>query len=285
VQSRRFEITEETRVHSLFGSPVKHSLSPIIFNNTFQKLSLNRAYLPFEVGKNQLKNAVEAARTLGFDGFNVTMPHKTRILDFVDQLDDVAKKGGTVNTVAKVGRKLVGYSTDGEGALRAIKSYGFEPDDKNILLIGAGGSARAVVQRLSTRHNSIRLLNRSSDKAKRVVENLNGRGRVSYGKLTRNNLEASIPGTSLLVNATPLQTTKILSELAIPPQSLRGVDWVFDLAYDELSEPLPTRNGRISPLEMLVQQAALSFEIWLGKPAPFALMRSSLIDHLGGDWK
>jgi shikimate dehydrogenase len=272
-------------VHSLFGSPVEHSLSPVIFNSTFQKLSLNRSYLPFEIGKNQLRKAVEAARTLGFDGFNVTMPHKTSILELVDRLDDVAKKGGTVNTVARVGQKLVGYSTDGEGALRAIRSYGFEPGDKNILVIGAGGAARAIVQRLSGRHNSIRILNRSSDKAKRVAENLSGRGRVSYGKLTKKNFEASIPGTNLLVNATPLQTTKILSELAIQPQSLRDIDWVFDLAYDELSDPIPTRRGRISPLEMLVHQAALSFEIWFEKPAPFALMRSALTDHLGRDWK
>lgn len=278
-------ITEETRVLSLFGSPVDHSLSPVIFNSIFQKLSLNRTYLPFEVRETQLENAVTAARTLGFDGFNVTMPHKTRILDLVDRLDDVAKKGGTVNTVAKVGRDLVGYSTDGEGAFRAIKSYGFEPGDRNILVIGAGGAARALVQRLSTRHNSVRILNRSYDQAKSIVENLDGRRRITYEKLTRKNFEDSIPGTNLLVNATPLQTTKILTQLDLPPQSLKHIDWVFDLAYDESSEPVPTKRGWINPLEMLVQQAALSFEIWLGKPAPFALMRSSLMDHLGRDWK
>lgn len=278
-------ITGETRVLSLFGSPVEHSLSPVIFNTTFQKLSLSRAYLPFDVGETQLESAVVAARALGFDGFNVTMPHKTRILDFVDRLDDVAKKGGTVNTVARVGRSLVGYSTDGEGAFRAIKSYGFEPGDKNILVIGAGGAARALVERLSTRHNSVRILNRSSDNAKRIAENLDARRRITYGKLTRKNLEDSIHETNLLVNATPLQATKILAQLDIPPQSLNHIDWVFDLAYDRSSEPAPTKRGRISPLEMLLQQAALSFEIWFGKPPPFALMRSSLIDHLGQDWK
>jgi shikimate dehydrogenase len=278
-------MTGEPRLLSLFGSPVQHSLSPVIFNTTFQKLSLNRAYLPFDVKKNQLKNAVEAARTLGFDGFNVTMPHKTTILELVDRLDDGAKKGGTVNTVARAGQRLVGYSTDGEGAFRAIKSYGFDPEDKNILVIGAGGAARAVVQRLSARHNSMRILNRSLDKGKRVAEDLNGRGAVSYGKLTKKNLETSIPGTNLLVNATPLQTTRILAKLSIQPQTLRDVDWVFDLAYDESSDPLPTRRGRISPLEMLLHQAALSFEIWLGKSAPLDLMRSSLTDHLGRNWK
>lgn len=283
--SRRLNLTGETKVHSLFGSPVEHSLSPVIFNTTFQKLSLNRAYLPFNVSKNQLKHAVQAALTLGFDGFNVTMPHKTRILELVDRLDNVAKEAGTVNTVARVGQRLVGYSTDGEGALRAIKSYGFEPEDKNILVIGAGGAARAVVRSVSARHNSIRILNRSLDRAKRVAEDLDGRGRVSYARLTKKNLETWIPDTNLLVNATPLQTTKILADLGVQPQSLRNIDWVFDLAYDESSRPLPTKQGRISPLEMLLQQAALSFEIWLQKPAPLALMRSSLTDHLGRDWK
>ena len=81
-------IKGNTRVHSLYGSPVAHSLSPVIFNTTFEKLSLNRAYMPFEVSKDNLKNAVEAARTLGFDGFNVTMPHKTSIIETLDQLDD-----------------------------------------------------------------------------------------------------------------------------------------------------------------------------------------------------
>ncbi|HVH15010.1 MAG TPA: shikimate dehydrogenase [Candidatus Angelobacter sp.] len=269
----------------MFGSSVEHSLSPVIFNTTFQKLALNRAYLPFNVSKNQLKPAVEAALTLGFDGFNVTMPHKTSMLELVDQVDDVAEKGGTVNTVARVGQRLVGYSTDGEGALRAIKSYGFEPDDKNILVIGAGGAARAIVQSVSARHNSIRILNRSLSRAKRVAEHLDGRGRVSYARLTKKNLETSILDTNLLVNATPLQATKILADLRVQPQSLRNIDWVFDLAYDESSPPLPTKHGRISPLEMLLHQAALSYEIWLGKPAPLALMRSSLTDHLGRDWK
>jgi shikimate dehydrogenase len=275
----------ETRVHALFGSPIDHSLSPVIFNTAFQTQSLNRTYVPFEIGKNELKHAIEAARTLGFEGFNVTMPHKTTILPLLDRLDDTAKKGGTVNTVARSRRKLVGYSTDGEGALRAIRSYGFEPEDKQILVIGAGGAARAVVQRLSARSNSVRILNRSPSRAKRLAENIDGQGRISYEKLTRKNVEDSIPGTNLLVNATPLQTTKILSRLALPLSLLNDTDWVFDLSYDKFSEPVPTKYGRISPMEMLVHQAALSYEIWLGKPAPLALMRSALTNHLGRDWR
>jgi shikimate dehydrogenase len=275
----------KAKIHSLFGSRVEHSLSPLIFNTTFQKLSLNRAYLPFRVNKSRLEDAVDAARVLDFAGFNVTMPHKTKILEFLDGLDSTAKEGGTVNTVAKVGQKLIGHTTDGEGAFRAIKSYGFEPDNKSILIIGAGGASRAIVHRLSTRNNSVRILNRSIDKAKRVAENLSGRRRVSFGELNRKNLKASISGTDLLINATPLQTTKIIAQLSIPPGILKDTDWVFDLAYDKFIESVPTDHGRMSPLEMLVHQAALSFEIWLGKPAPFDVMRSALVNHLGRDWK
>src|SRR4029077_13598523 len=121
-------IKGDTRVYSLYGSPVSHSLSPVIFNTTFEKLSLNRTYVPFEVSKDKLKDAVEAARTLEFDGFNVTMPHKTKILDMLDRLDGSTEKIGSVNTVARTKRVLVGSNSDGEGAIRAIRSYGFEPD-------------------------------------------------------------------------------------------------------------------------------------------------------------
>src|SRR5205807_4832410 len=115
-------IKGDTRVHSIYGSPVAHSLSPVIFNTTFEKLSLNRAYVPFEVSKDNLKQAVEAARILGFDGFNVTMPHKTAILEMLDRLDKNAEKRGAVNTVAVTKNGLAGYNTEGQGAVMALGS-------------------------------------------------------------------------------------------------------------------------------------------------------------------
>ena len=278
-------IKGDTRVHSIYGSPVAHSLSPVIFNTTFEKLSLNRAYVPFEVSRDNLKRAVEAARTLEFDGFNVSMPHKTAILEMLDRLDDGAEKSGSVNTVVRTKSGLVGYNTDGEGAVRALRSYGFEPTNKRIVVLGAGGAAQALVHRFSTENNTIKILNRTLDKARELADNATGLGRVSYGELTRNRLENCLHATDLLVNATPIRTTTLVSQLKIPLNRLKDTDWVFDLAYDKPSEPIPARLGTISPLEMLVHQAALSYEIWLNEPAPFTLMRSSLVDHLGKDWK
>ena len=278
-------IKGDTRVHSIYGSPVAHSLSPVIFNTTFEKLSLNRAYIPFEVSKDKLNFAVEAARTLGFDGFNVTMPHKTAILEMLDGLDENAKKSGSVNTVVRTKSGLVGYNTDGEGAVRALRSYGFEPANKRIVMIGAGGAAQALVHRFSTENNTIKILNRTLDKARELADNTTGTVRISYAELTKENLENGLRDTDLLVNATPIRTSTFASQLEIPSNRLKDVEWVFDLAYDKPTEPVQVGRGTISPLEMLVHQAALSYETWLNEPAPFALMRSSLVDYLGKDWK
>src|SRR3989441_12327086 len=278
-------IKGDTRVHSLYGSPVAHSLSPVIFNTTFEKLSLNRTYVPFEVSKDDLKNAVEAARTLGFDGFNVTMPHKTTILDMLDRIDQEAEKSGAVNTVARTKSGLVGYNTEGEGAVRALRSYGFEPSDKRIMVLGAGGTAQALIHRLARENNTIKILNRTLDRARELADNAPGPSRISYEELTKNSLENCLHDTDLLVNATPVPTSALASQLKIPIDMLRETSWVFDLAYNQPVERLPARLGMISPLEMLVQQAALSYEIWLSGTAPFALIRSSLVDYLGGDWK
>src|SRR5712692_2881990 len=278
-------IKGDTRVYSIYGSPVAHSLSPVIFNRTFEKLSLNRAYIPFEVSGDNVKRAVEAARTLGFDGFNVTMPHKTAILGMLNGLDENAKKIGSVNTVVRTKKGLVGYNTDGQGAVRALRSYGFDPSNKLIVVLGAGGAANALVHGLSTENNTIKIINRTLDKARGLAGNATGPGRISYEELTKNSLEKNLQDTDLLVNATPLRTSTLLSRLKIPLNRVKDTGWVFDLAYDKPSEPIPAGRGTISPLEMLVHQAALSYEIWLNEPAPFALMRSSLVDYLGGDWK
>jgi len=278
-------IKSDTKVHSLYGSPIAHSLSPVIFNTIFQKLSLNRAYVPFDVSKDNLKQAVEAARILGFDGFNVTMPHKTAILEMLDRLDENAEKSRAVNTVAMTKNGLVGYNTDGEGAIRALRSYGFEPNNRRILVLGAGGAAQAIVHRLSGENNTIRILNRTLGKARRVADNATGPGRVSYGQLAKSSLEKGMEDADLLVNTTPIRTSTLVSQLKIPVNIVRDAGSVFDFAYDTPAEPVPIGRGTISPLEMLVYQAALSYEIWLNETAPVDLMRSSLVDYLGKDWR
>ena len=211
------------------------------------------------------------------------MPHKTAIVEMLDRLDKNAEKSGAVNTVATTKNGLVGYNTDGEGAIRALRSYGFEPNNKRILVLGAGGAAQAIVHRLSSENNTVRILNRTLGKARQLADNATGTSRISYGELAKSSLEKGMEDADLLVNATPIRTSTLISQLKI--NRVKDTGWVFDLAYDKPGEPVPIGRGTISPLEMLVHQAALSYEIWLNETAPVDLMRSSLADHLGKDWR
>lgn len=262
-----------------------HSLSPVIFNTTFQKLSLNITYIPFEVSKEKLGQALDAARTLEFDGFNVTMPLKTAIPRMLDALDKSALETGAVNTVIRTSNGLVGHNTDGEGALRALESYGFEPVGKRIDVIGSGGAAQALVHRFATRKNTIRVLNRTMDNARKLIETIAGKNEITYNQLDKQNLQKSLEETDLLVNATPLSTMSLLPLYDISLNNARDLPWVFDLSYDKQVDLMPSPTKTVSPLEMLLQQAALSYEIWLMDKAPLSLMRSSLVDYLGMDWK
>ena len=278
-------IDGKTKVHCLYGYPVTHSLSPIIFNNTFEKKDLNRTYLAFAVHPENLTRAVEAARSLGFEGFNVTMPHKTRIVEMMNELDGPARETGSVNTVSKTPRGLVGHNTDGQGAVRAIKAYRFNLKSCRALVLGSGGAARSIIRTLSREVAQISILSRDPDKARKIADSTKGRSKIEHEGLTKSSFENSVRDAQLLVNATPVQTLSLLRDLKADPAKLTSGLWVFDLAYDHPLEPLPVGVTRISPLEMLVQQAALSYEIWMGEPAPFEVMRSALVQHVGKDWK
>ncbi|MBO0888861.1 shikimate dehydrogenase [Candidatus Bathyarchaeota archaeon] len=277
-------IPDDSRVYCLYGFPVSHSLSPVIFNHTFEKVGINGNYLAFPVKPENLKDAVSAARALNFSGFNVTMPHKTRIVELIDEVEPSARKIGCVNTVTSNSNGLVGHNTDGEGAARAIRAYGFDPKDKRLLLLGAGGSSRAIAQTLAP-ESDITVLSRNLEQARKIVDSTKGNGRVSYGHLTKGRFEESVTTSNLLINATPVQTVSLLKTLGSSAEKLPLGTWVFDLAYDRPLEKLPEGRRRISPLEMLVQQAALSYEIWMQRPSPFQLMRSILVQHMGQDWK
>ncbi len=274
----------ETRFYSLYGQPVSHSLSPLMFNTTFEKLGFNRAYVAFDVSPNRLGSAVDAARSLGFEGFNVTMPHKTTISPFLDKIENGAEEIGSVNTVVRTGRRLKGYNTDGDGALRALRAYGFEPQGQKVLVIGAGGAARAITHSLARKADEIRVLDRNAKKARSITDRLDGTAKALHGALSKKKFQQNLDGATLLVNATPVRTSGLVERLDLLPTVLPRNLWIFDLAYD----PRPggkIGKKRIHPLEMLVQQAALSYELWLGEKAPLELMRSILVEHNGADWK
>lgn len=274
----------ETKLHALYGFPVGHSMSPIIFNTTFAKMNINRTYVAFPVRLDNLKEAVDAARVLDFQGFNVTMPHKTRIVELLDDLENTAIEAGSVNTVSRTPRGFIGHNTDGRGAMQAIRSYGFTLRNQHVLVVGAGGAARSIVRTLANEAN-VTVLSRDPNKARDIAERAKGKGKVSTGKLTRSSFEQTIATSDLIIDATPVPTVDLVRSMGLEGSDLPSSLWVFDLAYDKPLETLPHGIKRISPLEMLIQQATLSYEIWMKTQAPVELMRSVLVEHIGSDWK
>ncbi|MEM0314422.1 MAG: shikimate dehydrogenase, partial [Candidatus Bathyarchaeia archaeon] len=154
----------------VIGDPIEHSLSPIMHNAAFKHLGLNAVYVAFNVKRENLEGAVKGVRSLGIAGVNVTMPHKTAIISHLDEVDQEARFVEAVNTVLNIEGRLVGFNTDGVGALRALKENGLDPKGKKILLLGAGGAGKAIAFQLAREAEELRILNRNGYKAKQLAD-------------------------------------------------------------------------------------------------------------------
>jgi len=255
-----------------------------MFNRTFEKEGLNCKYISLEITNEQLRAAVEAARLLGFAGLNITSPHKVGIVSLLDKVSIEVEEIGSVNTVVRSAKGLEGYNTDGEGAVRALRVHGFELRGSKVLVIGAGGAARSIVHSFSSEADEIIILNRTLERAQAVADKTKGIAKTSAGSLSRNEFEKNFRRAGLIVNATPIQTSRLVGTFGIFSTAPSHSPWIFDLSYDgEQKRNPPVR--RIHPLELLVQQAALSYELWFGHDARIELMRSILIEHNRADWK
>ncbi|MEM3041888.1 MAG: shikimate dehydrogenase, partial [Nitrososphaerota archaeon] len=138
------KITGETKLYGLIGYPVKHSLSPVMQNAAFEACGLNSVYIPLRVPPSSLKDAVDGLRAIDIGGFNVTIPHKVSVIRCLDGLDPSAAMLGAVNTVVNRNGKLIGYNTDGAGALEALRKANVNVEGLNVVILGAGGAARAI---------------------------------------------------------------------------------------------------------------------------------------------
>ena len=137
-------ISGKTRVCGIIGDPVEHSLSPVMHNTAFEELNLDFVYVAFRVRREELREAVIGARSLDLHGLNVTMPHKNAVMRYLDEIDSTTMSVGAVNTILNDEVRLVGYNTDGVGALKALKETGITTKGKKLLLLGAGGAGKAI---------------------------------------------------------------------------------------------------------------------------------------------
>lgn len=268
----------------LVGSATETSLSPLIHNASFNYLGLDFYYLRLET--EDLAELVERAKNLGLGGFNVTMPYKIEIIKFLDQLDDVAKSVGAVNTVVNREGRLIGYNTDVLGALshlhQHLQTAGLKPEQylpgKLAVIIGAGGAARAIAFCLKREKCRVIIVNRTLSRAKSLAEEF----KLEYASFA--DLRELQP--QILVNTTPLGSADLIHLSPIDPSILQPKMIVWELVYNPVRTKLLQEAEKrgcltVDGLGMLVHQGAASFELWTGKKAPVHLMFEVAKKYLG----
>ena len=279
----RGKIGNRTGVVGILGHPVGHSLSPRMHNAAFSAQGVDMVYLAFDVPPERLSEAVMGLRALSFRGANVTIPHKETIAGLLDEVEATARRIGSVNTVVNEQGRLLGYNTDKGGFAAAL--HGIRPGGAAGLtcyVAGAGGAARAVVAALMEEGaGEILVYNRTFERAAALCVQAASWGNTPCIPVAEEDAAAGAAAADLLVNATSVGLTSSVKESAIPVDILHSQHTVVDLVYG----PSPTALVReakargasaIDGKEMLVMQAAGSYELWTGRRAPIDVMRRSI---------
>ncbi len=279
-----------TTLVGVIGYPVEHSLSPPMHNAAFRELGLDWAYVAFKVEPTQVEAALRGVVALGMAGINVTIPHKEAAAMLVDEVDDVAGALGSVNTIRNVGGVLTGTSTDGPGFVRAVEETGATITGQAAVLLGAGGSARAVAYALAQAGvSALTIAARRVPKAEEVAARVEQHTplRVASVDLHSDAARDAVRAADLVVDATSVGMYPNLDvPPVIPAEWLRPGQLVCDLTYNPRDTVLlqAARAAGAATLDgtgMLVHQGAIAWEIWTGRPAPVAVMRQALLAALG----
>lgn len=281
-----------TLLISLIATPIRHSLSPTMHNEAFAKLGLDYAYLAFEVGNEELKDAVQGIRALGIRGSNVSMPNKQAIIPHLDELSPAAKLVGAVNTVTNKDGKghLVGYNTDGTGAMRALKEEGVEVKDQIVTMTGAGGAGTAIaIQAALDGVKELRIFNindqhfaTAQETMKKINENTDCVATVT-DLADQAAFKKSIAESTIYIDATgvgmkPLQEESLIND----PEVIRPDLVIFDVVYIPKETKLlkfARENGAkktINGLGMMLYQGAEAFKHFTGEEMPVEYIRELL---------
>lgn len=264
------EINGYTRLCGLIGNPVEHTLSPAIHNTLAERLGHNLVYVPFCVEQGRLQAAVEGAYGLNILGMNVTVPYKSDVVPYLKEIDALADKIGAVNTLVRVQGGYKGYNTDILGLYRAMSSEGICLEEENVVLLGAGGVARAVAFLCAEKGaKKVYLLNRSIDKAQAVAEEVNkafGRDVIcpmkmdDYGKLPEEKMLA-IQGTS--VGLHPDAERAVIEDEAFYQKIHTGYDLIYKPAKTKFMKYVEENGGyAYNGLKMLLYQGIIAYELW-----------------------
>lgn len=288
MRSRSF-VNSDTSLCCLIGDPIMQSPSPGIHNNAFKSSNLNYIYLSFRVSKEDLKSAIMGLRIFGVKGFNITIPHKEAALKLVDKVDKISEDIGAINTVVNNDGTLFGVNTDIDGFITPIKEKSLNIKNKKAMILGAGGAARACIAGLIHEDcNDLVILNRNPKRANNLVSDLKNNldFNAEIGIMNKENLKKNIENMDLVVNTTPIGMFPHVGVSPIPKKLLREDLAVYDIVYKPVKTKLieyaesvgaPVIHG----YEMLVNQAASSFNLWTNIKPHKGMMRRSALQLLG----
>lgn len=278
-------IKGSTKVVGLIGEPVEHSFSPPMHNEAFKTLGLDYVYVPFNVSPNNLKSAIEGANSLNIQGLNVTIPHKINVIKYLNELDPIAELIGAVNTIDF--KNLKGYNTDGIGCIRAIEEV-TKIKDKNIVVAGAGGAARAIVFYLAKYGaEEVNILNRNLKKAENLANDLLASNLISnVNSSDISEISKFISDADILIDTTPIgMHPNVSDEPIVKAADIHEELVVNDIVYNPnetvlLKEAIKANAKVVYGIKMLLYQGAESFKIWTGREAPIDVMEAKLKETL-----
>lgn len=274
------------KLFAVIGDPIAHSMSPLMHNDLFGVYGINAHYHPLLVKKESLQEAVAGLKAIGISGFNVTVPHKERIIPFLDYVDPLAGSIGAVNTVVNKEGKLHGYNTDGTGYVAGLQAALPEFKNKRTLIIGAGGAARGIYFALAAAGlQHIDLCNRTAEKAELIKNECPYE--VQTTVYSKDMAEKELSQYGLIIQTTPIGMSAASQGLPLSLQRLDSKTFVSDIIYNPLYSPFLLQAQKAGAeiqngLPMFVYQGALAFELWTGIKPDTNRMKKLVLSHLGG---
>ena len=271
--------------YAVIGDPIAQSMSPNMHETWFNDQGINASYIPIHVTTERLREAVEGLKNLGCSGWNVTVPHKSAIIPFLNQLDSSAEQMNAVNTVHVLGDgTLVGSNTDGKGFVRSLEeAYGMQCKDKKVLVIGAGGAARGIAFALdSAGYGPIFFVNRTLEKAEKLATELSDSTVLSFEEA-----ELSLSEFGLIIQTTSVGMNFAQKGMPLSMDNVSEGTVVADIIYnpletDFLLEARKRGAHTLNGVGMFVHQGALAFETWTEKRPDTGLMIEKITTTLGG---
>ncbi|WP_226673192.1 shikimate dehydrogenase [Rossellomorea aquimaris] len=274
-------------LYGVIGDPIAHSMSPLMHNSAFKENGIDAEYVKFHVMKEQLPEAILGIKALGIKGVNVTVPHKELVMPLLDEIDPLAEAIGAVNTIVNDNGKLIGYNTDGLGFVEGLKKLaGDSIKNKSILIIGAGGAAKAIYYTLaSSGVGRIDVTNRTPDRAEKMMETCPFALQSVF--LTLDDAENVLQEYDVIIQTTSIGMYPHIDQSPLKIGKLKPGSIVSDIIYNPLETSLLkqakqkgalTQNG----LDMFVFQGALSFEKWTGIFPAYSIMKNIVLQQLGG---